>query len=81
MANVTVTDTPTAITDGTETTDTLIMAGKSMRAIVGSVAGRTYDSAMPLKWGQIVIVPAGVIFSLVCNSGLSYPAWKETGFS
>jgi len=81
MANITVNDTPTQITDGNETSDTLVMVGKSMRSIVGSPAGRTYDDAMPTQWGQIIIVPSGVVFNLVCVSGKSYPAWRETGFS
>lgn len=81
MPKVTITGTITAVTDGTETTDTLVMVGKDMRGIMGSVSGRSYADAMPLKWGQVIAVPAGVLFSLVCSAGKSYPAWKETGFS
>lgn len=81
MSVVTITDTPTVVTNGAEQVDTLVRVGKSMRAIVGNVSGRSYDDAMPMHWGQVVIVPAGVSFSLVCVSGKSFPAWKETGFS
>lgn len=81
MANITVNDTFTEITDGTETTDTLVMVGKDMRSIIGATSGRTYDNAMPLSWGQVIIVPAGVVLRLICASGKSYPAWKESGFS
>lgn len=81
MAEITVTDTPTEITDGTETTDTIVSIGMAMRFIVGDPSGRTYGDAMPAEPGQKIIVPAGVIFNLVCAPGRSKSAWKETGFS
>lgn len=81
MPKITVTDQFTTITDGTEATDTLVTVGKDMRGILGSASGRSYDDATPFKWGQIIAIPAGVSFSLIANTGKSWPAWKEVGFS
>jgi hypothetical protein len=81
MAVVTVTDSFTEITDGNETTDTLVQIGKNMRSAVGATGSRTYANATPMSFGQLVIIPAGVQFSLIAVSGQSWPAWKETGFS
>jgi hypothetical protein len=81
MAVVTVTDSFTEITDGNETTDTLVQIGKNMRVTFGGTSGRTYSNATPMNFGQIVIVPAGVVCHMIAVSGQSWPAWKETGFS
>lgn len=81
MAVVTVTDAWTELTDGTETTDTLVQIGKDMKVALGDTTGRTYANATPMQWGQLVSVPAGVIMSAICNTGNSYPAWVEVGFS
>lgn len=81
MAVITVTDEWTEVTDGDETTDTLVQVGKNMRMALGDTTARTYANGTPVSWGQLVAVPAGVIMSLITLPGQSWPAWKEEGFS
>lgn len=81
MASITVNDTPTEITSGAQSTDTLIRAGAHMRIIIGSSTGLTYSDGMPIDDGQMIIVPAGVVSSLVCAPGKSNVANSQSGFS
>jgi hypothetical protein len=80
MAAIDVTDEWTSLTDGTETTDTVVTVGKDMRVAIGDTTDRTYANASPMAWGQVVIVPAGVVMSAITSGG-TWPAWVETGFS
>jgi hypothetical protein len=79
---ITVTDEFTEITDGTETTDTVIRFGTSgPRMVIGDGSGRSFLDAMPLADGQVIVVPAGVSTSAIMSAGKVGVVWKETGFS
>jgi hypothetical protein len=81
MAVIEVTSSWTELTTSGATTDTLVRIGKDMRITVGATDGKTFSTATPIPFGQIIIVPSGVVLSAITREGTSYPAWVEAGFS
>lgn len=80
MAKITVTGTATVVTDGTETAGTVISVGRNVRLIMGDTSGRAYEDALPLEFGQVLIIPAGDVAALITETGKTSGAYVESGF-